>query len=154
MFRLVSTNSSTGCLLVMTMLSEARVQWFDTIWVTLWALLVVTQSQTNLVDDRLFFQVTVTNDVRHFLNVCREIKENRTSHAIAMVMSATSQPLSMTCSFNATSHTSTRASTFEYDDALDVMNSLSESLTSAWILAIVCTQKFDPNSSTATPFFF
>ena len=34
------------------------------------------------------------------------------------------------------------------------MNSLGESLTCAWILAIVCTQKFDPSSSTTTPFFF
>ena len=40
-----------SCLIVMTMLSEARVHWFDTIWLTLWALLVETQSQTNLLDD-------------------------------------------------------------------------------------------------------
>ena len=51
------------------MLSEARVHWIDTMWVTLWALLVVTQSQTNLVDDELWY-VTATNNVRHLLKVC------------------------------------------------------------------------------------
>ena len=37
------------CLIVIVMLSEARFHWFDTIWVALWALLVISQSQTNLI---------------------------------------------------------------------------------------------------------
>ena len=70
-----------SCLIVIVMLSEARVHWFDTIWVTLWALLVVTQSQSNLVDDVLFY-VTVTNDVRHLAKVYRKIRENQSSLAV------------------------------------------------------------------------
>ena len=49
------------CLIVIDTLSEARFHWFDTIWISLWTLLVVTQSQTSLIDGVLF-DVTVTND--------------------------------------------------------------------------------------------
>ena len=98
-----------SCLIVIVVLSEAHFNWFDTIWVTLWALLVVTQSQTNLIDG-VFFYVTVTNDVRHLLKVCTKIKWK------PVVMSATSQPVSLTCSFNAGSHISMRAGTSERDD--------------------------------------
>ena len=43
-----------SCLIITVMLRETRVHWFDTIWVTLWTLLVVTQSQTNLIDEIRF----------------------------------------------------------------------------------------------------
>ena len=102
-----------------------------------------------------FFYVTVTNDVRHLLNALhKDQMETSGAKQFAMVVSTTSQPVSLTCSFNAASHISMRASTSEHDDTtFDVMDSPGESLTPACVLALVSTQDFDPSSSTATPFF-
>ena len=142
-----------SCLIVIVILSETRVHSFDTIWVTLWALLVVTQSQTSLIDDVPFY-VTVTNDVRHLLKVCREINGNQPSqpvcNGVVCHLAASVLDVFLQCGFKIC----IRGSAFEKDDTrFDVMDSLGESLTPARILALASTQQFDPSSSTATPFF-
>ena len=63
------------------MFTEARVHGFDTIWVTLWALLVITQSQTNLADD-VPFSRHCSEQCATSSEVCRKIRENQPSQAV------------------------------------------------------------------------
>ena len=114
--------------------------------------MVVTQPQPNLADDVLL-HVTATNHVRHLLLVCRWISGSQSSEAFCHgdVRHLAASVLDMF--LNAASHISMRARTRVRRRALDVMESLGESLTPACILAHVSTQEFDPSASIATPFF-
>ena len=104
-----------SCLIVIVVFNEARVHWLDTIWVTLWSLVVVQQWQTNLVDDVPFWKSLYRTMCDIWRSAPRSVGTNRVK-PFAMVMSATSQPVSLTCSFHAASHISKLERTSEYHD--------------------------------------
>ena len=96
---------------------------------------ITAHPQKQLVAEDVPLDVAAQDDVGHILEI-RAYKPAGTSHRrqFAMVLSATSWPVSLPCSCKAASHFSIRGNTSEFDvTRFEFMHSLRETLTPAFL---------------------